>query len=146
MTQEKVAEKLSKSRPVISNAIRLLDLPIKIQNMLNENLISAGHARLLLSIEDSQKYEYANLVIMEQLSVRQLEKIISNQNKKRINPNIKSTDPEIKQLETKLIKVFGNSVKITINRKNVGSIKINFHSIDEFEGILDKIDYQKEDE
>ncbi|MDG1989751.1 MAG: ParB/RepB/Spo0J family partition protein [Dehalococcoidia bacterium] len=146
MTQEKVAEKLSKSRPVISNAIRLLDLPIKIQNMLNENLISAGHARLLLSIEDSQKYEYANLVIMEQLSVRQLEKIISNQNKKRINPNIKSTDPEIKQLETKLIKVFGNSVKITINRKNIGSIKINFHSIDEFEGILDKIDYQKEDE
>ena len=146
LTQEKVAEKLSKSRPVISNAIRLLDLPIKIQNMINENLISAGHARLLLSVEDSQRYSYATLVIKKQLSVRQLEKIISAQNKKKIVINEKNADPEIKQLETKLIKVFGNEVKITMNRKNIGNIKINFHSIDEFEGILEKINFQKDDE
>ena len=146
LTQEKVAEKLSKSRPVIANAIRLLDLPIKIQNMINENLISAGHARVLLSVEDSQRYSYATLVIKKQLSVRQLEKIISAQNKKNIAINEKNADPEIKQLETKLIKVFGNEVKITMNRKNIGNIKINFHSIDEFEGILEKINFQKDDE
>jgi ParB family chromosome partitioning protein len=146
LTQEKVAEKLSKSRPVISNAIRLLDLPIIIQNMINENLISAGHARLLLSVEDSQRYNYATLVIKKQLSVRQLEKKISAQNKKKIAINEKNADPEIKQLETKLIKVFGNEVKITMNRKNIGNIKINFHSIDEFEGILEKINFQKDDE
>ena len=81
LTQEKVAEKLSKSRPVISNAIRLLDLPIKIQDMINENLISAGHARLLLSIEESQRHNYANLVIKKRLSVRQLERIIAAKNK-----------------------------------------------------------------
>jgi ParB family chromosome partitioning protein len=114
--------------------------------MINENLISAGHARLLLSVEDSQRYNYATLVIKKQLSVRQLEKKISAQNKKKIAINEKNADPEIKQLETKLIKVFGNEVKITMNRKNIGNIKINFHSIDEFEGILEKINFQKDDE
>jgi ParB family transcriptional regulator, chromosome partitioning protein len=144
LTQEKVAEKLSKSRPVISNAIRLLDLPIKIQDMINENLISAGHARLLLSIEESQRHNYANLVIKKRLSVRQLERIIAVKNKESMTINEKNSDPEIKLLENQLIKIFGNEVKITINKKNAGSIKINFHSVDEFEGILEKINFKKD--
>ena len=140
LTQEQIAQKVSKSRSAVTNTIRLLELPEEIQLMLQEEKISVGHAKLLLTIDANNQRLLAKLVINKNLSVRDLEKNIANINKKLFQKKDNQTqDPDVKIIEEQLIKIFGTSVQINLNKKNSGNIKINFHSIDEFEGILEKL-------
>jgi ParB family chromosome partitioning protein len=145
LTQEQIAQKVSKSRSAIANAIRLLDLHADIQIMLQEEKLSVGHAKLLLTVDTKKQILLAKLIIDKNLSVRDLEKNIKNINK-NLNQKKYNTikDPDVKIIEEQLIKIFGTSVQINLNKKNSGNIRINFHSIDEFEGILEKLKNEKD--
>ena len=144
LIQEDIARKVGKSRSAIANAIRLLDLPNEIQLMLQEEKLSVGHAKLLLTIDSSKQIFFAKLVIDKNLSVRDLENNIKNMSVKATQKDVTiKQDPDVKIIEEELIKIFGTSVKINLNKKNSGTVKINFHSIDEFEGILEKLKYEK---
>ncbi len=146
LTQEQIAEKVSKSRPAIANAIRLLELPEELQLMLQDEKISVGHARLLLPMNANQQLLLAKLVVNKNLSVRDLEKNIKNTNKKITKKNDAGIeDPEVKIIQEQLMKIFGTSVQVNLKKKNSGHIRINFHSIDEFEGILEKLKNEKGD-
>ena len=144
LIQEDIAQKVGKSRSAIANAIRLLELPNEIQLMLQEEKLSVGHAKLLLTIDSSKQILFAKLVIDKNLSVRDLENNIKNMSVKATQKDVTiKQDPDVKIIEEELIKIFGTSVKINLNKKNSGTVKINFHSIDEFEGILEKLKYEK---
>ncbi|MFL2634296.1 MAG: ParB/RepB/Spo0J family partition protein [Dehalococcoidia bacterium] len=144
LIQEDIAQKVGKSRSAIANAIRLLELPNEIQLMLQEEKLSVGHAKLLLTIDSSKQIFFAKLVIDKNLSVRDLENNIKNMSVKATQKDVTiKQDPDVKIIEEELIKIFGTSVKINLNKKNSGTVKINFHSIDEFEGILEKLKYEK---
>ena len=140
LTQEEISKQIGKSRPAIANSIRLLDLPDSIQQLIESNVISVGHARLILSIQNNeQQIEVAQIIQKKKLSVRDLEKFLLIFNKENKIAKNTVVDPDINALESEFIKIFGTSVKININKKNIGNIRINFHSIDEFEGILEKM-------
>ncbi len=125
LTQEQIAQKVSKSRPAIANAIRLLELPEELQLMLQDEKISVGHARLLLPMNANQQLLLAKLVVNKNLSVRDLEKNIKNTKKKITKKNDAGIeDPEVKIIQEQLMKIFGTSVQVNLKKKNSGHIRI----------------------
>lgn len=134
LTQEEVAGKLSKSRPAVANSIRLLNLSDKILSQLKNGLLSAGHARALLSIEDQAKREeIADLIIKNNLSVREAEKLVK---KKPVRPRKKSTRANFyDEAELALKDVLGRKVNIK-KKKNGGTLEIEFFNKDDLEKII----------
>lgn len=134
LTQEEVAGKLSKSRPAVANSIRLLNLSDKILNQLKDGLLSAGHARALLSIEDQGKREeIADLIIKNNLSVRETEKLAK---KKPVRSRKKSTRADFyDEAELALKDVLGRKVNIK-KKKNGGTLEIEFFNKDDLEKII----------
>lgn len=134
LTQEEVAGKLSKSRPAVANSIRLLNLSDKILRQLKEGLLSAGHARALLSIEDKAKREaIADLIIKNNLSVRETEKLAK---KKIVKTRRKSTRADFyDEAELALKDVLGRKVNIKKKKKG-GTLEIEFFSKDDLEKII----------
>lgn len=134
LTQEEVAGKLSKSRPAVANSIRLLNLSDKILSQLKNGLLSAGHARALLSIEDQAKREeIADLIIKNNLSVRETEKLVK---KKPVRPRKKSTRANFyDEAELALKDVLGRKVNIK-KKKNGGTLEIEFFNKDDLEKII----------
>lgn len=134
LTQEEVAGKLSKSRPAVANSIRLLNLSDKILSQLKDGLLSAGHARALLSIEDQAKREeIADLIIKNNLSVRETEKLVK---KKPVRPRKKSTRADFyDEAELALKDVLGRKVNIK-KKKNGGTLEIEFFNKDDLEKII----------
>jgi len=143
LTQEQVAQKIGKSRPVIANALRLLTLSPKIQSYLKENKITTGHARALLGIEDEQTREEIALYIIEKgLSVRETEKLIKRL-KEGDNPKTKKIHPKEKpsyliDIEEKLEESLGTRVLITQGKKK-GVIEIEYYNNDDLERIMERI-------
>jgi len=142
LTQEDVSQKVGKDRATISNYIRLLKLPAEVQYALRHEQISMGHAKALISIEDTQAQLKALLRIVEQgLSVREAEKIARNiQNP----PEKKSPEGEIpdglQAAGLRLHKKIGVPVSIKTNTKGSGSLVIKFGSADELQRILNTLD------
>lgn len=134
LTQEEVAGKLSKSRPAVANSIRLLNLSDKILSQLKDGLLSAGHARALLSIEDQAKREQiADLIIKNNLSVRETEKLAK---KKPVRSRKKSTRADFyDEAELALKDVLGRKVNIK-KKKNGGTLEIEFFNKDDLEKII----------
>lgn len=134
LTQEEVAGKLSKSRPAVANSIRLLNLSDKILSQLKNGLLSAGHARALLSIENQAKREeIADLIIKNNLSVRETEKLAK---KKLVRPRKKSTRADFyDEAELALKDVLGRKVNIK-KKKNGGTLEIEFFNKDDLEKII----------
>lgn len=134
LTQEEVAGKLSKSRPAVANSIRLLNLSDKILSQLKDGLLSAGHARALLSIEDQGKREeIADLIIKNNLSVRETEKLAK---KKPVRSRKKSTRADFyDEAELALKDVLGRKVNIK-KKKNGGTLEIEFFNKDDLEKII----------
>lgn len=137
LTQQQVAEKVSKSRPVIANAVRLLDLPMPIQNALVEGKINMSQARTLLALEkaDDQLSMLASM-LGEKISVRELEqKVALHQG---VATPDERRDPNITYLEGQLRSVLG--AKITISNKGEkGTITISYHSKEELGDLVKKI-------
>ena len=141
-THEELATKLGKSRPLISNTIRLLNLPPSVQRRVAAGTISAGHARALLGLADQYEIEkLANRIVAEGLSVRATEEIISLGGKSKITTtkNKRTTSPEIKELGVRLSDALDTRVNIEMTQKR-GKIVIEFGSLEDLHRIIDVID------
>lgn len=138
-TQEKLAERLGKSRPHIANHIRLLNLPDEVRQLINEGELSMGHGRTLLGLKNKRYIpELARKTISLGLNVRQLEKYIQdlNENISRETKNEQKKDIFVQATESQLRDYFGTNVQIKKN-KDKGKIEIEFYSSEDLERILD---------
>ena len=138
--QDELAERVSKSRVAVTNSMRLLKLDERVQKMIIDDMISAGHARALLAITDSEKqYTIAMKVFDEKLSVRETEKLIKNLDK-QVKPKVNTT-PEndfiYRDIENNLKESMGTKVIIHNKDNNKGKIEIEYYSQDDFERIVD---------
>lgn len=142
LKQDEVAERVSKSRVAVTNSMRLLKLDKRVQQMLIDGMISSGHARTLLSLEDlEQQYQVAIKVFDEKLSVRETEKLIKSiQNIKQVKEESAVTKEDsfiYRDLEEKIKGIVGTKVNIKKKAKNNGKIEIEYYSIEELERIVE---------
>ena len=130
LKQDEVAEKVSKSRAAITNSLRLLKLDKRVQEMVMEGKLSNGHARTIISIEDGDKqYAIAQKIFDEKLSVREVEKLMREQDKKGKQPKeLPENDFVYRDLEEKLSKSLGTQVTIKNKSNNKGKIEIQYDS------------------
>ena len=138
ITQEEAAEKVGKSRPAIANALRLLKLPEEIQEMVKNNLISAGHARALLGFANKEDMiATANLIVKEDISVRQIEALVKESKKAPSKPKEqKKRDKFFSEVELALVDNLGRKVKIKENgKKGSGILEIEFFDRDDLESL-----------
>lgn len=140
LKQEEVAERVSKSRTAVTNSMRLLKLDERVQQMVIEGMLSTGHARALLAIEDGElQFQMATKIYNEKLSVRDVEKLVKNIGKEK--PAKKEENEQQKaifqDLEEKMKAALGT--KVSINRKNdqKGKIEIEYYSMDELERLME---------
>ena len=133
--QNKVSKFIGKSRSYITNSLRLLNLPLDVLNLLKENKISSGHAKILVGLENASFI--ANKIIENKLSVRQSEnfvKLLKKSKKRKI-----SKDPNIQSLEETISSKIGLNVAIKNNKRNKGTITISFNDSDQLNRLIDVI-------
>ena len=139
VTQEEISEAVGKSRPHITNTLRLLNLPQKIMDMIDQGQITAGHGKALLRVNDENlQLELANKVIAEELSVRATEalaKKICEDNIKEVPKKSKEKDVFIVDVEEKLRNIFGTKVNISKGKKK-GKIEIEYYNEDVLNNIV----------
>ena len=141
MSHQEVANSVGRARASITNALRLLDLPSSVQELVNKKMLTMGHARALLSIEDrGMQLEVANLIVEKGLSVREAEGLVRKiVEKKKPNQQKTTADPDIQRLEKDLTNRLGARVSIKHKKTGSGTLSIKYSSSDELEGILSKI-------
>ena len=141
MSHQEVANSVGRARASITNALRLLDLPSSVQELVNKKMLTMGHARALLSIEDrGMQLEVANLIVEKGLSVREAEGLVRKiVEKKKPNQQKTTADPDIQRLEKDLTNRLGARVSIKHKKTGGGTLSIKYSSSDELEGILSKI-------
>ena len=139
LKQDEIAEKVSKSRTAVTNSMRLLKLDKRVQQMMIDEMISAGHARTLITIEDPDvQYNIATKIFDEKLSVRETEKMVKLLQK----PEVKKEKAEkvnsfiYKDIEEKIKAILGTKVTVDHKSNNKGRISIEYYSNDELERIL----------
>lgn len=142
LKQDEVAERVSKSRTSVTNSIRLLKLDERVQQMVVDDMISTGHARALLSIEEHEKqYSLAQQIFDAKLSVRETEKLVKKiQNQKQEQPKQQEENNMslfYEDMEQKLKSIIGTKVAIHYKGKDKGKIEIEYYSNDELERIMD---------
>ena len=139
LKQDQVAERVSKSRTAVTNSMRLLKLSDKVQQMIIDEMITTGHARAILSIEDpEEQYNLAQRIFDEKLSVREVEKIMKNMGKPAKNKKEKDTKLEViyKDIEEKLKQNLGAKVVITSKGNGAGKMEIEFYTHDDLEKLI----------
>ncbi|NPC94881.1 ParB/RepB/Spo0J family partition protein [Bacillus sp. WMMC1349] len=146
LTQEQLAKRLGKSRPHIANHLRLLTLPTKVQDLIDNGTLSMGHGRTLLGLKNKKKLELlVQKVVTEQLNVRQLEKLIQEMNSNVSRETKKPQqikDALMKERESYLRNYFGTPVTIKKQKKK-GRIEIEFYSNEDLNRILDLLSEEK---
>lgn len=145
LKQEEIAERVSKNRSTITNSIRLLNLEPDVQKMLVENLISSGHARALLAVEDPDaQLKLAQRIVQEKLSVREVEKAVKLLGKTPKEKKKSQTDEALelifKNLEERMKTVMGTKVNISRKDKSKGRVEIEYYSESELERIVELIE------
>jgi len=137
-THDELAVKLSKSRPVITNTMRLLNLPVSVQRRVAAAVISAGHARALLSLTDEKEIEnLANRIVAEGLTVRAVEEIVASGGAKVKAGSVRSGKilaPKLKQISDDLADYLDTRVSVELGKKK-GKIVIEFATIEDLERI-----------
>ncbi len=151
MTQEQIAEKVGKSRPVIANALRLLNLPEEVRQMLSDGQISPGHAKVLAGVENhSTAVLYAKKAAEEKLSVRQLEKLVGAGSKEktevRVVSGIKKPDPFLTELEIAMTRHLSHTVKVKKEKGGRMKLDIEFESLDELKSFAKALAVRTADE
>lgn len=142
LKQDEVAERVSKSRTAVTNSMRLLKLDERVQEMIVDDMISTGHARALLAIDNKeQQYDLANKIFDEKLSVRETEKLVKEiknpkkpKMKKKVENEFVYTD-----LENRMKEVMGTKVNISSKGNGKGKIEIEYYSDDELERMFEMI-------
>ena len=142
LKQDEVAERVSKSRTAVTNSMRLLKLCDEVQQMIIDDMITTGHARALISIEDpEQQYTIAQKVFDEKLNVRDVEKLVKNLNKpekaKKEPVADKALEVVYQDLEEKLKQSLGTKVSIASKGDGAGKLEIEFYTHDDLEKITD---------
>ena len=140
LKQDEVAERVSKSRTAVTNSMRLLKLCDEVQQMVINEMISTGHARALLAIEDpEQQYSIAQRVFDEKLSVREVEKLVKNLNKpeKPKKEENKALEVIYSDIEEKLKQALSTKVAISSKGNGAGKIEIEFYSHDDFDRLVE---------
>ena len=140
LKQDEVAERVSKSRTAVTNSMRLLKLSDKVKQMIIDDMISTGHARALLAIEDEeQQYLLATKIFDEKLSVRETEKLVKSL--KNPKKEVKKTTPEhqfiYNDIAEKMESIMGTKVNINAKANGKGKIEIEYYSEEELERIYD---------
>lgn len=142
LTQEEVSERLSKSRSAIANSLRLLKLPQKVKEYIGKNLISPGHAKCILALEDEEKIiEIADLIIKENLSVRETEALVKKLKSKSSSQKKQSKKRDIfyDEVELALSESLGRKIQIAAV-KDKGSIKIEFFDKEDLQKLIKLFD------
>ena len=142
LKQDEIAERVSRSRTAVTNSLRLLKLDARVQQMMVDEMISAGHARALLGISDAEKqYSVAMRIFDEKLSVRETEKLVKtilNPSKKKETGTGNSAEDAIyEKLEEKMKNITGTRVFIHRKKNNKGKIEIEYYSRDDLDRIID---------
>lgn len=140
LKQDEVAERVSKSRAAVTNSIRLLKLNEEVQRMVVDEMISTGHARALLSVENpEEQYNLAQRIFDEKLSVRDVEKLVKNLHKpvKSKKADDKTMQVIYQDIEEKLKQKLGRKVTVTSKGEGSGKIEIEFYNHEDLDRLLD---------
>ena len=145
LKQEEIAERVSKNRATIANSLRLLKLEPRIQELLIQGIISNGHARALLAIEDmEQQYAAAELIVKNGLSVREVEKLVKSLLKPAKEKQPKKEEKDLsfifQDLEERMKSIMGTKVMIHRKDKSKGRIEIEYYSEAELERLVELIE------
>ncbi len=142
MTHQQAADAVGRSRPAASNLLRLLQLAKPAQDMLMAGDIEMGHARALLPLPKTEQGRVAALIVEKGYSVREAEKLAARE----LNPHqpkngkaVKSVDRDLLRLEEDLSDALGATVKIAANRKGAGALTIKFGSLEQLDGLLERL-------
>ena len=144
LKQDEIAERVAKSRTAVTNSIRLLKLDERVQQMLIDDMISSGHARALLGIEDLEKqYNMAQKVFDEKLSVRETEKLVKKVQKEKEEVEKTKMDKQLEivyqDLEEKMKQILGTKVSINAKDENKGKIEIEYYNKEDLDRLIDMI-------
>lgn len=138
-TQEAVAEKVGKDRTSVANFIRLLKLPPEVQRMVAEGKMSMGHARALITLENpDQQVFLSRLIVEKNLSVREVEKMMTDKRRASSPERKQELDPDLQALQDELIQTLGTKVAISGNPEK-GIIKLFYFSLEDLNRIFEKI-------
>lgn len=138
-TQQEIAEKVGKDRTSVANYLRLLKLPKKIQDNLAAGNISMGHARALISLEDSKlQISLCQQIVENKLSVRDVERLIHKHKPSPPGKKSLAPDPDLMALQEEFIRLLGTKITIS-GTQSKGFIKIHYFSMDDLNGIYEKI-------
>lgn len=140
LTQEEVAARVSKSRTAVTNSMRLLKLDERVRQMVIDGMLTTGHARALLAIEDAElQFQTANKVFNEKLNVRDVEKLVKKTGKEKPAKKEENFQQSAvyQELEERMKSSLGT--KVSINQKNAqkGKIEIEYYSIDDLERLTE---------
>ena len=138
MTHQEAGDAVGRSRPAVSNLLRLLELSGEVRELVDARHLEMGHARALLTLEPSMQARAAREVVKKGLSVRETEQLV----RRMKNPPERKTqalDPDIQHLQDKLAEKLCARVKLTHNASGKGKMVIAYHSADELEGILEQL-------
>jgi len=139
LKQEELSIRIGKSRVAISNTLRLLNLDDRVQDYLKEGVITEGHGRALLAVANKNlQYELSQKIIDEELTVRDIEKIIKDINKDNTTIEVnKPINPYYNEIKEKLQNYFDTKVNINFKKNNKGKIEIEYYSEEDLQRILD---------
>lgn len=139
LTQEKVAERLGKSRPAVANLLRLLTLEESVQQLLIEGKLSAGHARALVTVDKKRQVQLANLTVQQGWSVRQLERICAQPVKQEEPKPVKVRDQQFSRLEGMARELFGTRAKLD-GTQDSGKLTLFYYSSDDLQRIWEVLE------
>ena len=140
LKQDEVAERVSKSRAAVTNSIRLLKLNEEVQRMVVDEMISTGHARALLAVENpEEQYNLAQRIFDEKLSVRDVEKLVKNLHKPAKSKKVDDKTMQViyQDIEEKLKQKLGRKVTVTSKGEGSGKIEIEFYNHEDLDRLLD---------
>lgn len=140
LKQDEVAERVSKSRAAVTNSIRLLKLNEEVQRMVVDEMISTGHARALLAVENpEEQYNLAQRIFDEKLSVRDVEKLVKNLHKPAKPKKVGDKTMQViyQDIEEKLKQKLGRKVIVTSKGEGSGKIEIEFYNHEDLDRLLD---------
>jgi len=138
MTHQEAGDAVGRSRSAVSNLLRLLELSGEVRELVDARHLEMGHARALLSLDESMQAQAAKEVVNKSLSVRETEQLVRRLKNPPV-PRTQELDPDIQHLQDKLAEKLCASVKLTHNARGKGKLVIAYNSADELDGILEHL-------
>jgi ParB family chromosome partitioning protein len=139
LTQDQVSKSVSKSRPYITNSLRLLKLPDEIKDLVSDGRLTTGHARALVNVKSKAlQAQICKKIIEDGMSVREVEKLVAKEGKTVKKPQKKEKSPDTRNVESELKNIFGT--KVSINQKGKkGKIELEYYSKEELNRLIDML-------